>query len=239
LTSTINLDMNLAGQLYRLQQLDLELQKRQQELNEIENQLTDNTALVTAESRIASHKEQLEDAGKKQKSSEWELEDLQEKVRQIDGKLYSGKTKDPKELVNLEREAKALKSQIMTKEDALLGLMSQIEEMEAEVKIAAEEIEQLRREWQHRQETLGPRKPEVEAALAKLGDDRNRLVQQIDPEASNVYDRIRLARGQAVVRVERGRCLGCHIAVPTSQWQKARAGDLIQCNNCNRILYLE
>ena len=231
--------MNLAGQLYRLQQLDLELQKRRRELDEIENQLSDNEGLLIAESRTASYKEQLEEAKKKQKSSEWELEDLQEKVRQIDGKLYSGKTKDPKELVNLEREAKALRIQTMTKEDALLGLMSQVEEVEARVKIAAEEVERLRREWQQRQETLKPRKIEVEAALAKLGDDRNHLVQQIDAKAFSIYEGIRIARGQAVVKVERGRCLGCHIAVPTSQWQKARVGDLIQCSNCSRILYSE
>jgi predicted nucleic acid-binding Zn-ribbon protein len=231
--------MNLAGQLYKLQQLDSALQKRQQELREIENQLTNNTALVTAESGIASHKEQLEDAKKRQKSSEWELEDLQEKARQIEGKLYSGKTKDPKELVNLEREVKGLKSQIRTKEDALLGLMSQVEEIEAKVKIAAEELERLKQDWQQRQETLGPRKTEVESVLAGLADDRHRLVQQIDPDAFNTYEGIRLAKGEAVVRVERGRCLGCHIAVPTSQWQKVRAGDLIQCNNCNRILCSE
>ncbi len=231
--------MNLAGQLYKLQQLDTELQKRQQELCEIENQLTNNTALVTAESGIASHKEQLEDAKKKQRSSEWELEDLQEKARQIEGKLYSGKTKDPKELVNFEREAKALRTQIRTKEDALLGLMSQVEEIEARVKTAAEELERLKQDWQQRQETLGPRKTEVESVLAALADDRHRLVQQIAPDAFNIYEGIRLARGEAVVRVERGRCLGCHIAVPTSQWQKVRAGDLIQCNNCNRILHSE
>ncbi len=231
--------MNLAGQLYKLQQLDTELQKRQQELCEIENQLTNNTALVTAESGIASHKEQLEDAKKKQRSSEWELEDLQEKTRQIEGKLYSGKTKDPKELVNFEREAKALRTQIRTKEDALLGLMSQVEEIEARVKTAAEELERLKQDWQQRQETLGPRKTEVESVLAALADDRHRLVQQIAPDAFNIYEGIRLARGEAVVRVERGRCLGCHIAVPTSQWQKVRAGDLIQCNNCNRILHSE
>jgi len=231
--------MNLAGQLYKLQQLDLELQKRQQELNEVENQLSDNKALVAAESKIASQKEPLEDARRKQKSSEWELEDLQEKVRQIDSKLYSGKTKDPKELVNLEKEVKGLKSQIKTKEDALLGLMSQVEEIEAKVKTTAEELERLQREWEQRQETFGPRKSEIETVLAKLRGDRNGLAQQIDSEAFNIYERIRLTRGQAVVKVERGRCLGCHITVPTSQWQKAKAGDLIQCNNCSRILYLE
>jgi predicted nucleic acid-binding Zn-ribbon protein len=231
--------MSLAGQLYKLQQFDLELHKKQQELSEVENQLSDNKALFTAESKLASQKEQLEDARKKQKNSEWELEDVQEKVRQVDSKLYGGKTKDPKELVNLEKEAKGLKSQIRIKEDTLLGVMSQVEEIESRVRAIVEEIEHLKREWEQRQEIFVPRKGELEIALAELREERNRLAEQIDPEAFNIYERIRLARGQAVVKVERGRCLGCHITVPTSQWQKARAGDLIQCDNCSRILYLE
>jgi predicted nucleic acid-binding Zn-ribbon protein len=230
--------MTLTGQLYKLQQLDLELQRKQQELSEVVHQLSDNKALVVAESKLASHKEQLEDVRRKQKNSEWELDDLQEKVRQIDSKLYSGTSKDPKELVNLEKEVKGLKSQIRPKEDALLGLMSQVEEIEANVKTTIEEIERLKREWEQRQETFGQRKSEIEALLARLKRDRGVLAQQLDSEALNTYERIRLTRGQAVVKVERGKCQGCHIAVPTSQWQKAKAGDLIQCNSCNRILYL-
>ncbi len=231
--------MSLAEQLYKLQQVDLELQRNQQELNEVENRLSDDKALVAAESKLAAQKEQLEDARKKQKNAEWELGDLQEKVRQIDSKLYSGATKDPKELVNLEKEAKSLKSQIRPKEDALLGLMSQVEEIEAKVKTTTEELERLKREWGQGQETLGQRKGEIEAVLAKLREDRNRLAQQIDSEALNTYERLRLTSGQAVVKVERGKCQGCHITVPTSQWQKAKAGDLIQCTSCSKILYLE
>jgi uncharacterized protein len=231
--------MSLAGQLYKLQQVDLELQRKQQELNEIESRLSDDKALVAAESKLASQKAQLEDTRKKQKSSEWELEDLQEKVRQINSRLYSGKTKDAKELVNLEKEVKGLKSQIRPKEDALLGLMSQVEEIEAKVKTTAEELERLKREWEQRQETLGQRKSEVETVLAKLRGDRNGLVQQIDSEVLNTYERLRLTKGQAVVKVERGKCQGCHITVPTSQWQKTKAGDLIQCNSCSKILYVE
>jgi predicted nucleic acid-binding Zn-ribbon protein len=231
--------MSLAGQLYKLQQLDLELQNKQQELSEVENQLSDNKALVAAESRLASQREQLEDARKRQRNSEWEVEDLQEKIRQIDSKLYGGKTKDPKELVNLEKEVKGLKSQTTTKEDTLLGLMSLVEETEARVETTAGELERLKKEWEQRQETLRPRRSEIEIALAEFQEEREKLAEQIDSEAFNIYERIRLTRGQAVVKVERGRCLGCHITVPTSQWQKAKAGDLIQCNNCSRILYLE
>ena len=231
--------MSLAAQLYRLQQLDLELQDRQQELSDVENKLSDNKALLAAEAKLASRREQLEDARKKQKGREWELDDLQEKTRQVNGKLYGGKTKDPKELVNLEKEVKALKGQVKTKEDSLLGLMSLVEQLEADVTGTVEESEQLKREWAQRQETLGPRKGELEVELAELRGERTESAQQVDSEPLSVYERIRLARGQAVVKVERGRCLGCHIAVPTSQWQKAKAGDLIQCNNCSRILYLE
>ena len=230
--------MSLPEQLYKLQQIDLELQREQQELNDVENRLSDDKALLAAESRLASQKEQLEDAKKKQKSSEWELEDVQEKVKRISSKLYGGTTKDPKELVNLEKEVKVLKSKIGTNEDSLLGLMSQVEEIEAKVKTSGEELEQLKREWQERQETLGQRKTEIETELAKLRGSRDGLAQQINSEALDIYERIRVTRGQAVVKVERGRCQGCHITVSTSQWQKAKAGDLIQCNSCSRILHV-
>jgi predicted nucleic acid-binding Zn-ribbon protein len=231
--------MSLVGQLYELQQLDLELQGKQHELNELENRLSDNKGLVAAESKLVPQKEQLEEARKKQKSAEWQLEDLQEKIKQINSKLYSGRTKDPKELLNLEKEGEGLKSQIRLKEDALLELMGQVEEGEAEVKAITEEVQRLKRDWEQRQETLRPEKSEVETALAELSQERNELVQQIDSEVLNTYEHLKLTKGQAVVKVERGRCLGCHITVSTSQWQKAKAGDLIQCNNCSRILYLE
>ena len=231
--------MSLTGQLYKLQQLDLELQNNLKELGEVNQRLSDNKSLVAAESKLSSYKEQLDSVNSKQKNSEWELEDLQEKIRQIDNKLYSGTTKDPKELVNLEKEAKGLKRQIKSKEDVLLGLMSQIEEIEVNLKTTSEECEQLRQEWEQKQETFGQRKSEIQTLLTKLKEDRVALAHQLDSEALNTYERIRLSRGQAVAKVERGKCQGCHIAVPTSQWQKVKAGDLIQCNSCSRILYLE
>jgi len=231
--------MSLAGHLYRLQQVDLELQGRQQELTEVNHKLRDNRALVAAQSRLDTLKAQLDEERKRQRSSEWELEDLQEKVRQITGKLYGGTTKNPKELMNLEIELKGFKSQIKPKEDALLRLMSQVEDIEARTGAAGEELDRLKREWEERQQTLGLRKGELETALAELGAKRDRLVQQVTPQALAIYERTRQARGEAVAKVERGDCRGCHITVPTSQWQKAKAGELIQCSSCGRILYLE
>jgi predicted nucleic acid-binding Zn-ribbon protein len=56
------------------------------------------------------------------------------------------------------------------------------------------------------------------------------------------YDRLRRRRrGVAVVRVERGTCLGCRLTVPTVVLQRARSGtnpNPVQCPSCERMLYV-
>ena len=231
--------MSLPGQLYKLQQLDIEVQKTQQIADEIIYQLNENRALVAAESELASQKQQLAEWKRKQKNTEWELEDLQERLNHLNNKLYGGTVKNPKELVNLKREAENLKGKLSAKEDELLELMSQVEEMEARVKGSTKELKELKQEWQQKQEALTRRKIETETALTSLDENRQELAQQISPEALNLYEQIKLTKGQAIAKVEQGRCQGCHIILPTSQWQKAKAGDLVHCNSCNRILYVE
>jgi hypothetical protein len=235
----MSFNMSMPEQLYRLQQIDLEFRDKQQELNEVDRELRNNEAVVVCESKLALEKQQLEEVKGRQKGLEWELEDLQEKVKQINSRLYGGTTKNPKELVNLEKELQILGGQISPKEDALLGLMTQAEEAEAKLQTSAKELRRLKEEWQERQNAMGQRKGEVQIVLGGLGESRRRLADQIKPQVLELYERIRLTKEPAVVKVERGRCQGCHITVPTSQWQKAKAGNIVQCSSCNRILSVE
>lgn len=231
--------MNSPERLHRLQQIDIDLRKKQQDLDEMVSRLADNRALVAAGSQLASDAAQLEDVRSKHKTLEWELEDLSEKARQTNSKLFGGTTRNPKELVNLEKEAAMLKGQIGRKEDSLLALIDEIEAAEGRLKTSADEQERLKQEWEARQETLGRRKSEVEAEIDVLAQTRSGMAEQVDSQARALYERIRLTKELAVVKVERGRCQGCHITVPTSQWQKAKAGNIVQCGSCNRILSSE
>jgi len=232
-------DMSVPEQLHKLQQIDLQFRDKQQELNEVDRELRNNEAVVAAESKLALERGRLEEAKGEQKGLEWELEDLQEKVKRINSRLYGGTTKNPKELVNLEKELQILKGHINSKEDALLGLMTRVEEAEVELETSAQEFWRLKEEWEERQKAMGQRKSEAETAVAGLKESRRQLAEQIDPQVLELYERIRLTREPAVVKVERGRCQGCHITVPTSQWQKVKAGNIVQCSSCNRILSVE
>jgi len=231
--------MNSPAQLYKLQHIDQELHERQQALDEIETQLSDDRALAGARSALASLKAQLTEMGKMQKEAEWELEDLQAKVNQVDAKLYGGKVKNPKELGSLDLESKELHKVIRQKEDALLELMSAVEDTQAKVEESEKELKQLSQEWQRKQQTLTRRKSEIEAKLASIQQSRQELASKISPEALALYDEVRTTKEQAVAKVARGRCQGCHINLPTTQWQKAKAGNLVQCDSCGRILYVE
>ncbi len=231
--------MSLPEQLHRLQQIDCDIRKRQQELDEVVGRLADDRALATAESELQSTRAQMEELRGRQKTLEWELQDLNEKARQTNAKLFGGTTRNPKELVNLEKEAVMLKGQIGRKEDSLLGLMDEVEELEARLEAITEEHRCLKEEWDVRQQTLGQKKGEIEAELEGLVQTRSGLAGQIDSQALTLYERIRMTRELAVAKVERGRCQGCHITVPTSQWQKSKAGNIVQCGSCNRILCSE
>jgi predicted nucleic acid-binding Zn-ribbon protein len=230
--------MNLSAQLNKLQQIDLEIQRKRQKLNEIQSS-SDDKALLTVKSELNSWQQQLSVARKEQKDTEWELEDLEAKAKQFGHKLYSGTTKNPKELASLESEVKLLESKIRRKEDELLQLMSQVEEMEAQLKTCDQKFQEVQQEWQQSQETVGQAKAALENELIKLEEIRRGLAEPIPVEIVALYEQVKLVKGLAVVRVEQGRCQGCHITLPTSQWQRVKAGDLVQCNSCSRIMCVE
>lgn len=231
--------MNTGGQLYRLQQVELEIRGKRQVLGEVESSLQDDSALVEARDRLAAGEQSLAVTMKKQQNAEWEVGDLQDKKKKVNYKLYSGAVKNPKELSSLESELASLKSRTKEWEDDLLELMTMVEDLEAEVSANNEGLKDLQREWQERQVALGHRKGEIEAELVELEEARRGEVESIDSEALEFYDLLKSTCGWAVARVEGGKCQGCHIALPTGQWQKARSGEMVQCSNCGRILYLE
>ena len=231
--------MSLPAELHKLQQLDIELERRRQTIDEVARQLSENEALVAAESQLASRKQQLQETGKRQKDVEWELKDLEEKINSIDNKLYGGTVRNPKELVNLKQEVDSLKKKSRAKEDELLELMGQTEELQVKVEAGSREFQELEQKWQQQRQVLTASKTEAETELAGFTGSRQGLVQRISAEALSLYKHIKASKGQAIAKVEQGRCQGCYITLPTGQWQRARAGELVQCSSCSRILYVE
>lgn len=230
--------MGVAKQLYRLQEVDLEIESNERALSQIASQLGESQAVVRTQNQLQLEQQRLEESRRKQRSAEWEVEDLVTKLTAAEETLFSGRIKNPKELTNLQHEVDAFKARRDQLEDKTLEIMDQVELSETRVATISNKLETLKAEWQRQQQQLSDESEKLKAILSDLGHKRQLLADEIDPQAIEFYQVLRKGKGTAVARVEQGICRGCRISLPTTELQQARSGNLVQCSSCGRILFL-
>jgi predicted nucleic acid-binding Zn-ribbon protein len=229
--------VNLGKQLYDLQQIDLDLYAKAEKVEEIESQLSDNKGLANAQAELEGKQNHLVELEKEQKTADWKLEDLQAKRNPLQEKLFAGSVKNPKELLSLEQQLESLKPRIRNEEDMILEIMSQIEWLQKEITLKAAEVGRLKKERQKRKAELLAKQRDLIASVDIAKQKRDGLVATMEPGHLEIYETLRAKKqGQAVAKIEQGRCQGCRITLPMSELQQARLGELVQCGSCNRIL---
>jgi predicted nucleic acid-binding Zn-ribbon protein len=230
--------MNVAKQLYRLQEVDLEIESDERALEEVKSQLGESRAVIKTQKQLELEQKNLEELSRQQRSAEWEIDDISTKLAAAEEQLFSGRVKIPKELTNLQHEVEAFQARRNQLEEQALEVIDQVEQSEARVTRINNELETLTAEWQRQQKQLADEVERLKATLADLKAKRQRLAGEIDPSAFEFYQTLRKGKGIAVARVEQGICRGCRISLPTTDLQQARSGNLVQCSSCGRILFL-
>jgi predicted nucleic acid-binding Zn-ribbon protein len=230
--------MSVAKQLYRLQEVDLEIESGERALKQVKSQLGESQAVVKTQKQLELEQKRLDDLSHQQRSAEWEIDDVTTKLAAAEEQLFSGKVKNPKELTNLQHEVEAFKTRRNQLEEKALEVIDQVEQSEARVAKIKGELDKLTAEWQRQQKQLNDEMERLKATLAELKSKRKRLAGEIDTAAFEFYETLRKGKGVAVVKVEQGICRGCRISLPTTDLQQARSGNLVQCSSCGRILFL-
>ena len=230
--------MTVAKRFFDLQYIDRETDESTAALNSINVQIDDKAIILEAEAELNVIKDQLKGIEKQRRDLEYEAEDLRKNIAGLHEKLYGGKVKNPKELMSMEQEKEMFQASLSKKEDSLLDLMEEEEAANKKFKVQKEHLSDIEKEWQQQQKELISEKDKLETQLNQLNEKKQELVSGIEPQELQVYEFVRARKGNAVVKIEQGRCQGCHIKLPMNEWQKARTGTLVQCSSCGRILYL-
>lgn len=230
--------MNMAKQLYQLQEVDFEIEAAQQEWRRLKSRLGERQALIAAQARLTSEKRRLDELKRQQNSAEWEIDDLVNRISEAEEQLYSGRIKNPKELTNLQHEVGILKSKRDQLENKALEIMDQVEHAGADAAALNSEFNKLEAEWHRQQKQILGEIETLKNKLSELEQKRQLCSGAIDPQAVALYDKLRKQKGQAVAKIEQGICRGCRISLSFSELQQARSGNLVQCSSCGRILFL-
>ena len=88
---------------------------------------------------------------------------------------------------------------------------------------------------------LASKRKQLLARREELQGERAALVAVVDREVLPLYDRLmKTKNGSAVVHAGGGLCSGCHMKlVPTTLVKVLAALELVQCENCGRLLFSE
>jgi hypothetical protein len=225
--------------LEKLQQVDVEIDEHQDALARLPLEVQDIARnLVVIRREVSEAQERLASIEKDLQKKEQDLSVEQEKIKRSERRLLS--IKNQKEYNALSREVKLGKKVVGEIEDAILGLMTEIEAIK-------KTLDRKDGEYQGLEKGLLEKKAETEAitakaktALVSLTAERQRISEAVDQEFLKKYQTVKKARGNAVVELQNGTCSGCHMAIPPQlNIRILKQMEMILCPNCNRILYVK
>lgn len=184
----------------------------------------------------------LDEVASRQEAAERELRATEDRVVQVNARLYGGTVTASRELQALAADVDGLKKRASELEDRVLSLMEQREPFDAAVGALDDQLGELEGRRLQVVESLTSSEAETDAELARLSAQRPSLVDAVPKQLLDVYDRLRARlEGVAVARLTGARCDGCHLSLPAVELDRIRheaAGTLEFCEQCGRILVI-
>lgn len=226
-------------QLFDLQELDLHIGRNQTELASVEARLADGSALVKARADLSEREAMTLQLRKQHASQSQGVQELQDKAKGLDQRLYGGSIRNAKELEALHAELQFAKSQAAEEEEKLLTVMLALDEAEAGLVTSRTDLGLAEKSRAETIATLTKEQASQTERLQALSANRRQLVVGIAPALIAQYEQVRKARqGVALAKVERGMCMGCRLTLPGSELQRVRTSqEPVTCSSCGRILY--
>jgi predicted nucleic acid-binding Zn-ribbon protein len=225
-------------QLFRLEQLDADLDYRRAALAEVRRHLQRDPEGEAAESGLERARREEREAITLQRRLEGDLAEVETRLKRDHDRLYSGRIVDPRELASLEKELQTYRERRDTIETALLSVMERTEQLQAEVGRLSVLANERREQRETDRPALMQQAEEMNDALAGLQAERDALAAGLDGPALAMYTRLRQRAGHAVSHVSDGVCQWCRVSLPPKDVQHARAGTLVHCSNCGRVLFV-
>ena len=231
--------MSAALGLYRLQQVDTQIDQIQARLKTIQQILENDAPLRAAQERSLAAESRHTEAARVLKLSETEVERQRIKIEQTEASLYGGKVQNPKELQDLQKDVASLKRHLITLEERQLEAMLAEETAEQDLQTARNDLEQVQSDRKGQYKDLTRESEMLQKQLERLNSERQAVVTDIASQTLNVYDQLRRQkRGLAITTISDNSCEACGTTLTPSQQQNARStSHLFHCPTCGRILY--
>lgn len=164
-----------------------------------------------------------------------DVKDYEEKLQKYKSQQYK---------VRNNKEYDAITKEIDFAEEAIRTLTKEFEDFENKMSVAKTELTELQEqlnalnaELSEKKKELAEVSKETEDEELKFKHEREKLLVRINKDDLYKYDKIRSARGKAVVAFRKHSCGGCGNRIPPQHIIEIRRDDKIYiCQHCGRIV---
>lgn len=223
-----------------------ELQSVLSELGEREKQMAvkpESFAAIDDEYRSVNEEmarlgESLEQMARERRRVDGELTDQQELLKKYQGQLMQVKNQQQyaaawKEIDATRKHVKELEDSSLKSMDEAEGVEKQMDDRDAGHGDLQERYDKAHAEWQS---SLGDLRREAEALRKRADAIEATLPERLKAEFHKI---LRQRQNLAVVRVNNDSCSACRTRVRPALMQQLKRGELVYCEGCHRILYVE
>ncbi len=221
-----------------------ELQTHDAKIQELENSLkaiplklaATQTDLARVEGLLGGERQALAETEKYYGEQRGLLTDDEVQVAGAKHKL--AQAKNSKEYMAAQREIEQRREGVAAREAEIAKLVDAVDAKKKLLSDRANDVESLRGSIEKDNELAKERMAEIEAKIAELRVERDKLAAIVKPDVLKRYSSIRMRRGLAVVSVRNGTCQGCNMNIPPQLYNTLQRGQTIEtCPSCHRIIY--
>jgi uncharacterized protein len=223
----------------------IRLQQLESAADEARRRIADHPARIQAldarlqgaRDGLADIKARLATAGEKRRAEEKEVAGVQTRLAKYKDQLLEVKTN--REYTAMLHEIETAQNDIRTREDRILEIMMESDELNAGVKKSEGELKTAEKEIAAERSVLDTEMVGLQAEIDRTTAEREKLVADIDRHVLAIFETTAKGRkGVAVAEARDGLCTICHVRLRPQVFNEVRKNEsIIQCDSCRRILY--
>ena len=193
--------------------------------------------LQSAREAVADIKARLTVAADKRRAEEKEVAGVQTRLAKYKDQLLEVKTN--REYTAMLHEIETAQNDIRTREDRILEVMMESDELNAAIKKSEAELKAAEKEIAAERATLETEMARLQGEIDRTTAEREKLVADIDRHVLSIFETTAKGRkGVAVAEAKDGLCTICHVRLRPQVFNEVRKNEsIIQCDSCRRILY--
>ncbi|MGC9108712.1 MAG: zinc ribbon domain-containing protein [Caldimicrobium sp.] len=226
--------------LIELQKIDLEILRLEKSVAEVPQALKKaKKERDLLKEKINVLEKAIEEKEKQKNLFEEELKEEQKRLKQTQARLTQ--IRGSRDYQILLREIDEMKKTIRIKEDEILKLMEEIENLSKERDNLKNQLEKVQAVLEEETKKFEKFCEEINAEKESLLKKRKEIAEKISGGVLRKYELIRQKKGGVgIAAVENGVCEGCFMSVPPQLYNELQKDNrFYECPHCKRIIYFK